>query len=368
MGYEDWQVILEILWIIANLLATEEDISEYIQPLKTDDFCDVLIGCLNSSYCDIVETAIWVLSSLTSQNGFNDFLIRHPVFDVCLSLANQDQMDLLFLQESLEFIAYCCVKVDSEKNYEKLSKALKIFGNRVYSKNKGLLRNSYLGILNISNYNDKELIKQVINSGILVRILKFNYKNNEDILGISLKILANIFYSDSEIVGKVLKMGFIQFYEGIIEKYPQEINIRFIILGLLNIASNKLEFKLAVLNSKVFSEKLYINFLKSSNKNLVEDLVQLIVNISFGKNIEIIEKFDTYEIMKHILYFIEVEEKRELLNSLFTAALNYFKLYEILKKEKDSVYEGHMKFYQELIEKKSMILEEEDIEKFLNKI
>ena len=120
-------------------------------------------------------------------------------------------------------------------------------------------------------------MKEILNSGIIVKILKTNFDKKENILFFSLKILVNVTSESDDIIEKLVQMRLIDFYEIMLEKYKNNKDILLILLsGFVNLTGGKNLFKKLVINSVLFQEKIFLKFLYADSQEIKLEMINVI--------------------------------------------------------------------------------------------
>lgn len=367
------QIVYEILWILINIEANDYEDTSYLNPLITNEVLSCFENLITNDYCDIVDNALWVLLSLTSKNNLQrEALLSHPLYEKMLSLSNADNIELNFVIGCLEFFTFCVVDVDYAKFEKQILKTLERLSLEIYSQYKKISYWAFRGIANISDLNceSSKLMKEILNSGIIVKILKTNFDKKENILFFSLKILVNVTSESDDIIEKLIQMRLIDFYEIMLEKYKNNKDILLILLsGFVNLTGGKNLFKKLVINSVLFQEKIFLKFLYADSQEIKLEMINVIKNLSYSKDKEILLFLNDTAIINEIINLLSLERSNVELSSQYMKIIANFLLhYHNLQIEKKQNFYYIAEKFKDLLTNANTFVSSEEMEKYLNVI
>ena len=367
------QIVYEILWILINIEANDYEDTSYLNPLISNEVLSCFENLITNDYCDIVDNALWVLLSLTSKNNLQrEALLSHPLYEKMLSLSNADNIELNFVIGCLEFFTFCVVDVDYAKFEKQLLKTLERLSLEIYSQYKKISYWAFRGIANISDLNceSSKLMKEILNSGIIVKILKTNFDKKENILFFSLKILVNVTSESDDIIEKLIQMRLIDFYEIMLEKYKNNKDILLILLsGFVNLTGGKNLFKKLVINSVLFQEKIFLKFLYADSQEIKLEMINVIKNLSYSKDKEILLFLNDTAIINEIINLLSLERSNVELSSQYMKIIANFLLhYHNLQIEKKQNFYYIAEKFKDLLTNANTFVSSEEMEKYLNVI
>lgn len=367
------QIVYEILWILINIEANDYQDTSYLNPLISNEVLSCFDNLITNDYCDIVDNALWVLLSLTSKSiSQREALLSHPLYDKMLSLSNADNIELNFVIGSLEFFTFCVVDVDYGKFEKQILKTLERLSLEIYSQYTKIAYWAFRGIANISDLNceSNKLMKEILNSGIIVKILKTNFDKKENFIFFSLKILVNVTSESDDIIEKLIQMRLIDFYEIMLEKYKSNKDILLILLsGFVNLTGGKNEFKKLVINSILFQEKIFLKFLYSDSQEIKCEMINVIKNLSYSKDKDILLFLNDSGIITEILNLLFLERSNVVLSSQYMKIIANFLLhYHNLKIEKKQNFYYISGKFKDLLTNTNNFLSDEEMEKYFNVI
>ena len=367
------QIVYEILWILINIEANDYEDTSYLNPLISNEVLSCFENLVTNDYCDIVDNALWVLLSLTSKNNLQrEALLSHPLYEKMLSLSNADNIELNFVIGCLEFFTFCVVDVDYAKFEKQILKTLERLSLEIYSQYKKISYWAFRGIANISDLNceSSKLMKEILNSGIIVKILKTNFDKKENILYFSLKILVNVTSESDDIIEKLIQMRLIDFYEIMLEKYKNNKDILLILLsGFVNLTGGKNVFKKLVINSVLFQEKIFLKFLYADFQEIKFEMINVIKNLSYSKDKEILLFLNDTAIINEIIHLLSLERSNVELSSQYMKIIANFLLhYHNLQIEKKQNFYYIAEKFKDLLTNANTFVSSEEIEKYLNVI
>lgn len=367
------QIVYEILWILINIEANDYEDTSYLNPLISNEVLSCFENLITNDYCDIVDNVLWVLLSLTSKNNLQrEALLSHPLYEKMLSLSNADNIELNFVIGCLEFFTFCVVDVDYAKFEKQILKTLERLSLEIYSQYKKISYWAFRGIANISDLNceSSKLMKEILNSGIIVKILKTNFDKKENILYFSLKILVNVTSESDDIIEKLIQMRLIDFYEIMLEKYKNNKDILLILLsGFVNLTGGKNVFKKLVINSVLFQEKIFLKFLYADSQEIKFEMINVIKNLSYSKDKEILLFLNDTAIINEIINLLSLERSNVELSSQYMKIIANFLLhYHNLQIEKKQNFYYIAEKFKDLLTNANTFVSSEEIEKYLNVI
>ena len=367
------QIVYEILWILINIEANDYEDTSYLNPLISNEVLSCFENLITNDYCDIVDNALWVLLSLTSKNNLQrEALLSHPLYEKMLSLSNADNIELNFVIGCLEFFTFCVVDVDYAKFEKQILKTLERLSLEIYSQYKKISYWAFRGIANISDLNceSSKLMKEILNSGIIVKILKTNFDKKENILFFSLKILVNVTSESDDIIEKLIQMRLIDFYEIMLEKYKNNKDILLILLsGFANLTGGKNLFKKLVINSVLFQEKIFLKFLYADSQEIKLEMINVIKNLSYSKDKEILLFLNDTAIINEIINLLSLERSNVELSSQYMKIIANFLLhYHNLQIEKKQNFYYIAEKFKDLLTNANTFVSSEEMEKYLNVI
>lgn len=367
------QIVYEILWILINIEANDYEDTSYLNPLISNEVLSCFENLITNDYCDIVDNVLWVLLSLTSKNNLQrEALLSHPLYEKMLSLSNADNIELNFVIGCLEFFTFCVVDVDYAKFEKQILKTLERLSLEIYSQYKKISYWAFRGIANISDLNceSSKLMKEILNSGIIVKILKTNFDKKENILYFSLKILVNVTSESDDIIEKLIQMRLIDFYEIMLEKYKNNKDILLILLsGFVNLTGGKNVFKKLVINSVLFQEKIFLKFLYADSQEIKFEMINVIKNLSYSKDKEILLFLNDTAIVNEIINLLSLERSNVELSSQYMKIIANFLLhYHNLQIEKKQNFYYIAEKFKDLLTNANTFVSSEEIEKYLNVI
>lgn len=367
------QIVYEILWILINIEANDYEDTSYLNPLISNEVLSCFENLITNDYCDIVDNALWVLLSLTSKNNLQrEALLSHPLYEKMLSLSNADNIELNFVIGCLEFFTFCVVDVDYAKFEKQILKTLERLSLEIYSQYKKISYWAFRGIANISDLNceSSKLMKEILNSGIIVKILKTNFDKKENILFFSLKILVNVTSESDDIIEKLIQMRLIDFYEIMLEKYKNNKDILLILLsGFVNLTGGKNLFKKLVINSVLFQEKIFLKFLYADSQEIKLEMINVIKNLSYSKDKEILLFLNDTAIINEIINLLSLERSNVELSSQYMKIIANFLLhYHNLQIEKKQNFYYIAEKFKDLLTNANTFVSSEEMEKYLNVI
>lgn len=367
------QIVYEILWILINIEANDYEDTSYLNPLISNEVLSCFENLITNDYCDIVDNALWVLLSLTSKNNLQrEALLSHPLYEKILSLSNADNIELNFVIGCLEFFTFCVVDVDYAKFEKQILKTLERLSLEIYSQYKKISYWAFRGIANISDLNceSSKLMKEILNSGIIVKILKTNFDKKENILYCSLKILVNVTSESDDIIEKLIQMRLIDFYEIMLEKYKNNKDILLILLsGFVNLTGGKNVFKKLVINSVLFQEKIFLKFLYADSQEIKFEMINVIKNLSYSKDKEILLFLNDTAIVNEIINLLSLERSNVELSSQYMKIIANFLLhYHNLQIEKKQNFYYIAEKFKDLLTNANTFVSSEEMEKYLNVI
>lgn len=365
------QIVYEILWILINIEANDYEDTSYLNPLISNEVLSCFENLITNDYCDIVDNALWVLLSLTSKNNLQrEALLSHPLYEKMLSLSNADNIELNFVIGCLEFFTFCVVDVDYAKFEKQILKTLERLSLEIYSQYKKISYWAFRGIANISDLNceSSKLMKEILNSGIIVKILKTNFDKKENILFFSLKILVNVTSESDDIIEKLIQMRLIDFYEIMLEKYKNNKDILLILLsGFVNLTGGKNLFKKLVINSVLFQEKIFLKFLYANSQEIKLEMINVIKNLSYSKDKEILLFLNDTAIINEIINLLSLERSNVELSSQYMKIIANFLLhYHNLQIEKKQNFYYIAEKFKDLLTNANTFVSSEEMEKYLN--
>ena len=367
------QIVYEILWILINIEANDYEDTSYLNPLISNEVLSCFENLITNDYCDIVDNALWVLLSLTSKNNLQrEALLSHPLYEKMLSLSNADNIELNFVIGCLEFFTFCVVDVDYAKFEKQILKTLERLSLEIYSQYKKISYWAFRGIANISDLNceSSKLMKEILNSGIIVKILKTNFDKKENILFFSLKILVNVTSESDDIIEKLIQMRLIDFYEIMLEKYKNNKDILLILLsGFVNLTGGKNLFKKLVINSVLFQEKIFLKFLYADSQEIKLEMINVIKNLSYSKDKEILLFLNDTAIINEIINLLSLERSNVELSSQYMKIIANFLLHSHnLQIEKKQNFYYIAEKFKDLLTNANTFVSSEEMEKYLNVI
>ena len=367
------QIVYEILWILINIEANDYEDTSYLNPLISNEVLSCFENLITNDYCDIVDNALWVLLSLTSKNNLQrEALLSHPLYEKMLSLSNADNIELNFVIGCLEFFTFCVVDVDYAKFEKQILKTLERLSLEIYSQYKKISYWAFRGIANISDLNceSSKLMKEILNSGIIVKILKTNFDKKENILFFSLKILVNVTSESDDIIEKLVQMRLIDFYEIMLEKYKNNKDILLILLsGFVNLTGGKNLFKKLVINSVLFQEKIFLKFLYADSQEIKLEMINVIKNLSYSKDKEILLFLNDTAIINEIINLLSLERSNVELSSQYMKIIANFLLHSHnLQIEKKQNFYYIAEKFKDLLTNANTFVSSEEMEKYLNVI
>ena len=367
------QIVYEILWILINIEANDYEDTSYLNPLISNEVLSCFENLITNDYCDIVDNALWVLLSLTSKNNLQrEALLSHPLYEKMLSLSNADNIELNFVIGCLEFFTFCVGDVDYAKFEKQILKTLERLSLEIYSQYKKISYWAFRGIANISDLNceSSKLMKEILNSGIIVKILKTNFDKKENILFFSLKILVNVTSESDDIIEKLIQMRLIDFYEIMLEKYKNNKDILLILLsGFVNLTGGKNLFKKLVINSVLFQEKIFLKFLYADSQEIKLEMINVIKNLSYSKDKEILLFLNDTAIINEIINLLSLERSNVELSSQYMKIIANFLLhYHNLQIEKKQNFYYIAEKFKDLLTNANTFVSSEEMEKYLNVI
>ena len=367
------QIVYEILWILINIEANDYEDTSYLNPLISNEVLSCFENLITNDYCDIVDNALWVLLSLTSKNNLQrEALLSHPLYEKMLSLSNADNIELNFVIGCLEFFTFCVVDVDYAKFEKQILKTLERLSLEIYSQYKKISYWAFRGIANIRDLNceSSKLMNEILNSGIIVKILKTNFDKKENILYFSLKILVNVTSESDDIIEKLIQMRLIDFYEIMLEKYKNNKDILLILLsGFVNLTGGKNVFKKLVINSVLFQEKIFLKFLYADTQEIKFEMTNVIKNLSYSKDKEILLFLNNTAIINEIIHLLSLERSNVELSSQYMKIIANFLLhYHNLQIEKKQNFYYIAEKFKDLLTNANTFVSSEEMEKYLNVI
>lgn len=369
---EDYSIVFEILWIFINLLATKpRRPNEYLNQLVTPVMLNCIEKLFYNKYATIVDSALWVLISLTSINkNYKIAVLDSNIIEKCIYLTTKNPIEKLFYDKLLEFLEKMMKDIEVEKYKDKIGKTLTIFLNELYqSSSPTSFHIAIKGISNISNLNDlpKEITKRIINEGCVIKILRTDLSSNKHSLYYGMCILFNLLSLNDKVIESLLKLRIIDYYEIHLKKFMNDIDITPLIIGgMANIAAGKAEFKKEILNTILFAEeeKIYLNLLYSNTFYIKNEMINLIRNLTLSKNSEILDYLNDKGIINDILTLAIDERIRISFFSQYNNIITSFLInYHKANLPKNAKYYYVFEKYKEMLSSSNPLIKEKDIEK-----
>lgn len=318
------------------------------------EILDVFDQLIQSDLCAIVEDTLWILAGLSFRTeDFRSILINHPLYQTTLDLLNKENIDAGVISQGLEFLSKCVSKVDYDKNKDRIIDTLKLFTNNFYSNHtimhclRGICAISYL------NYDTYEISNIIIDSGVIVKILKTKYQNNLVIMP-SLEILASSLFTTDKRLEEILDMNLLDFYHMILDKYNHQQVDYYVTSGLINIAICNNKIKLTLINSCLFDRVMLL--IDKDNENVKSNILKILLNLIMSRNNDIAMILESKGIIEKLLdKSMNVCKK----NDVTYLKIIFYYLKSFKNKQKNNTFDIRVKQFLTLVECNSGFTAEE---------
>ena len=204
------------------------------------------------------------------------------VINICF----QKQLDGELLFNILKFIInninkFYLIEEFENSDYEKFYQIAEIFFDKILLNNENLVNLCLIGFGELSQIQNKKISKIILNSGIIVRIIKKYSKINKNYpqthYKYSVNIITNLLGENENITKDLIDLNAIEFFEILIEKFENDFEIiENIFIGFKNIVFSGKKFNEKIFNSILFKENIINKYLKSNNEIIIITICELI--------------------------------------------------------------------------------------------
>lgn len=260
--------------------------NDIIKPLLDIEVLDVFNRLLKSEFCEIVENTLWVLTGLGSLNvDIRNKLVNHSLYKTTLELLQTENIDASIHSQGIDFLSKCIIKIDYNANRDNAISTLRIFTDNIYSKL--TTSNSIKGICAITylNCTTYEVSNIIIESGVIIKLMKMKYTEDNFLLGPSLEIIANTLYTKDSHIEEIMKMHLLDFYDMVFEKNNNNQYVYYITSGMINLSCSNKEIRMELIDSVIFDKVML--FFDKPHEPIKANLIRILLNLVTIKNYKI---------------------------------------------------------------------------------
>ena len=282
------QILNTILWILINFTTNNDEIninySEiFIIEIKNETFSEFLFNV----YENIVENVFWFCRNLSLLSENFAYEIFHSNFmKNVINICFQKQLDADLIFNILKFIInninkFYLIEEFENSDYEKFKQISQIFFDKILFNNENLVNLCLIGFGELSQIQNKKISKIILNSGIVVRIIKkytkFNKIYPQTHYKYSVNIISNLLGENENITKDLIDLNTIEFFEILFEKFENDFEIvEMIFIGFKNIVFSGKKFNDKIFNSILFKENIINKYLKSNNETIIITICEII--------------------------------------------------------------------------------------------
>ena len=282
------QILNTILWILINFTTNNDEIninySEiFIIEIKNETFSEFLFNV----YENIVENVFWFCRNLSLLSENFAYEIFHSNFmKNVINICFQKQLDADLIFNILKFIInninkFYLIEEFENSDYEKFKQISQIFFDKILFNNENLVNLCLIGFGELSQIQNKKISKIILNSGIVVRIIKkytkFNKIYPQTHYKYSVNIISNLLGENENITKDLIDLNTIEFFEILFEKFENDLEIvEMIFIGFKNIVFSGKKFNDKIFNSILFKENIINKYLKSNNETIIITICEII--------------------------------------------------------------------------------------------
>ncbi len=143
------------------------------------------------------------MTHIVSENAeIRDLILSSQVYFECIKFLKQNQINFELLRSIIWFLCNACKPTDTCPSETILKEILCFFSSYLYTKELQIVVNCIWGLYYLTQFDSfiSDIYQQIINSGALVKILKFDFTKMQPCVLPSLRLIGNLLGGKFEIV------------------------------------------------------------------------------------------------------------------------------------------------------------------------
>ncbi len=143
------------------------------------------------------------MTHIVSENSdIRDLILNSQVYFDCIKFLKQNQINFELLRSIIWFLCNACKTTDTCPSESILKEILCYFSSYLYTKELQIVVNCIWGLYYLTQYDSffPEIYQHIINSGALVKILKFDYTKMQPCVLPALRLIGNLLGGKFDIV------------------------------------------------------------------------------------------------------------------------------------------------------------------------
>jgi hypothetical protein len=277
--------------------------------LVRPEWIDIHFKHFHSTSNLILEGIINTIYNVVSHHiDFRNIFIFSKLFDIFIQNINNNIEKIKFTKIAISLLLTCFKSKIEYKNFnvfEPINKSFPIFLNLIFISDDEIFIDCLWALYYISDYEKIEGVsRSLLDSGVIKRILSYDYNKSKTELIPTIRILGNLLYeNDKTIIEELLNLEIIDFFNAILSVEKSKSIKRDVLWALSNLAGGTYEQMHQILESDILH--YIIKQTSDYDYNVRKEAMQILVNIcslsSFGSSIELIKK----GLYNEFLYLIE---------------------------------------------------------------
>ncbi len=170
---------------------------------KDDVLIQTFLRHMSNDFVDIVEHNLWFLTHVVSDHAeIRDQILKSQIFDHCIKTLKQKEINLELLRNLIWFLCNVCKSTETVPPEEKLKDLVLYFSSFLYTHDNQILSNCLWGLYYVTQFDENypNIYNKVVDSGAVVKILKFDYSKMQLCILPSLRVLGNLLSGKYDVV------------------------------------------------------------------------------------------------------------------------------------------------------------------------
>ncbi len=206
-------------WVFINLPISKVDKEFFQLEVFSEEYLiEVYARHLRSEYQDVLENTLWFMCVIVQESVVcRDKIISSKIFGEVMKILRKDVNSVQLIEFAVWFLSSLMKITVTTPPEIKISECLEASAGYLHTTEHIIITQSMWTIYNISQHDENlpNLYKEIMNSGAVVKILKYNYNRLKMCLIPCIRILGNLCAGRFEIVDVLINhltyfLGFIK--------------------------------------------------------------------------------------------------------------------------------------------------------------